>query len=72
MDVPIKEILRKVRQWTAYADVPVRVDTSGLASLPNEGDYICVTGASSLYKPGADRLPLVLPRAYSDIWVSGN
>jgi len=46
---------------------PVRLDTSTLADPPEVSDYISVIGISSLYKPGADRLRLVLPRTDLDI-----
>ena len=46
---------------------PVRLDTSTLADPPEEDDYISVIGISSLYKPGVDRLRLVLPRTDLDI-----
>jgi hypothetical protein len=45
----------------------IRVSTAGLSTIPDENDYICVIGISSLYKPGSDRLRLVLPRADSDV-----
>ena len=46
---------------------PVRVDTSTLASPPDSNEYVSVIGISSLYKPGADRLRLILPRGGSDV-----
>ena len=69
-----------IRTWgrvtatgTGYAVIddgsgtPVRLDTSTLASLPEVNDYISVIGISSLYRPGVDRLRLVLPRTDLDI-----
>lgn len=46
---------------------PVTVSAQGLASVPAAGSYVSVIGLSSLYKPGADRLRLVLPRDQTDI-----
>lgn len=46
---------------------PVRIDTSVLASPPAQDSYISVIGISSLHKPGADRLRLVLPRTDNDL-----
>lgn len=46
---------------------PVRVDTTTLASPPGRGRFVYVVGISSLYKPGSDRLRLILPRNDADI-----
>ncbi len=45
----------------------VRVNVAGLASLPNEGDYVTVIGISSVVSSGADTLPYLLPRTSDDI-----
>ena len=45
----------------------IRVSTAGLCTIPDVDDYIIVIGISSLYKPGADRLRLILPRDDADI-----
>lgn len=47
---------------------PVRVSTVGLSNLPQVGDFVAVTGISSLYPSGGDTLRLILPRLRSDIW----
>ena len=49
------------------SSTPVRVSTAGMSKLPGVDDYITVVGISSIYKPGADRLRLVLPRTRGDI-----
>ncbi len=46
---------------------PVRVDTTTLADAPEMDEYVTVIGISSLYKPDANRLRLVLPRDDADI-----
>lgn len=46
---------------------PVRVSVTNLAAPPVLNDYITIVGLSSLHKPGAERLRLVLPRANSDL-----
>lgn len=52
--------------------IGVRVDTTTIAAPPGSNQYVTVIGASSLYKPAADRLRLVLPRDDSDIgWLLG-
>lgn len=61
-----------VSAGTGYVDIddgsgPVRVDTSLLASQPVQESYIAVIGISSIYKPGEDRMRLVLPRGTADI-----
>jgi hypothetical protein len=48
---------------TDGAGDPIRIDTTGLASVPSEG-YVSVIGISSLY---TGPQPLVLPRTDSDI-----
>ena len=46
---------------------PVRVDTTTLSDPPDMDEYVTVIGLSSLYKPDADRLRLILPRDDADI-----
>ena len=46
---------------------PVRIDTTGLTDLPQVGDYLSVTGISSLHRSGKDRFRLILPRSSSDL-----
>ena len=46
---------------------PVRVDTTTLASPPDPNEYVSVIGISSLYKPEAHRLRLILPRDDLDV-----
>ncbi len=45
---------------------PVRVGVHNLAAPPALDDYVTIIGLSSLDKPGADRLRLVLPRDDAD------
>jgi len=45
---------------------PVRVSVNNLAAPPALDDYVTIIGLSSLDKPGADRLRLVLPRDDAD------
>lgn len=45
----------------------VRVNVAGLASLPEEGDYVTVIGISSVTTSGPDTLPYILPRTRLDI-----
>ena len=45
---------------------PIKVDTSGLASLPAKDSYIGIIGVSSLRIAGPDRLPLILPLNTAD------
>ena len=47
--------------------VIVRVDTTGMSSLPEVDDYVDVSGISSLYKPVSDRERLILARDRADI-----
>lgn len=46
---------------------PVRMDTSTLANPPALNEHVSVIGISSIHKPAAERLRLVLPRDDSDI-----
>ncbi|MDO8587898.1 MAG: hypothetical protein Q7T82_12790 [Armatimonadota bacterium] len=46
---------------------PVRMDTSTLATIPSESQYITVIGISSLRKSGSVRLRAVMPRGQSDV-----
>jgi len=52
------------------SSTPVRVDTVGMSDIPSPRDYITVVGISSLYKPGADRLRIILPRTREDVGLS--
>ena len=49
------------------SSTPVRVSTAGMAGIPGVGNYVTVVGISSIHKPGADRLRLILPRGRDDI-----
>jgi hypothetical protein len=65
---------RVVATWPGCVQIddgsgPVTVDTSNLASPPGQDTYVTVIGISSLYKPGSDRLRLLLPRGDSDVRV---
>lgn len=45
----------------------VRIRIQELAITPAADQYLTVTGISGLYKPGSDRLRLVMPRSVDDI-----
>lgn len=45
----------------------LRIDRTHLAAVPAIGSNVIVVGVSSLYKPGAEEMRLVIPRATGDI-----